>query len=847
MKWSRAFLLSFVISLVVWMYFSWPLAGHLFDGISASSRNIEAGGVRAMMPSDQLQLLYHFRLFQDMLTGDTPWFHNLYEFNTGNDGERFWPSAYFFPFSLIYAAAASVGGAAFGMNIAGFVSLWLTLLFTWQLLGRLLAKPGVVLMASLISILLPFRWAALMGGSPTGYAMVYVPLLALGIDIAIRDRHWRGGMIAGLAILLACWGDVQTFAFCGLSLPFWCVLSLLVTGEPVHRFREDFWAWARALIPLFVAIAIAFAYRGVLQPYISGSTMSMGRDPAEIALFSPTWTGLFSWVNRGVNNHVYIGYLLPATLGLGSLCLLGKRRSAAARDPRFVWPMILVVALILGVCLFALGPHGPMDGLVFRIGRKLVPGMSFLRQPAKAFCLLPTLFALGISGALVLLSARWPERRTQLVMIVPLLILVEYGSQVRATVNLLDPGQGAYYAVAKHAEDRDTVAHALVIPLWPGDSDLVSVYEYFAGMYRIRMVNGYSPVVATAYFEDVFRTFESANQGLVDDRQLDALVEMGVGYILVHEDLFPEKVSPFPVTATLQRLLTHPRVELLRQDESVWAFRILERDEGKGPETSVAESFFPTRRWELEQTAGTRIGAVLNGEGASGPGFARLDGDGQWVATRPTRTGPAPRLRWAVRVRGDGMLRATCQVEETDLVEKELVVDSETWTWLEVPFFDLDRFGRIALALNWVSGTIDLDMATLTAGRWSPLKPGQKRFIPAISLFHAGYGDGATGQVHFRKRYEPDLAILYGPQLPLEPGDYLVNLQCSGPLEATEEVVGQLRSPDAHVDGEPIDVVPGRPNAASFTVTSNLPVRFEFIYNRAADVVVDELVITRIR
>ena len=116
--------LAAIISLVVWTWFTWPLPQFVFDGIPVSSRDIRPDGVRAMMKSDQLQLMYHYWLAQDMMTGDTPWFHNLYEFNTGNDAEREWPTAYFMPFSLVFAAGSLVAGRAFGMNLVGWVSLW---------------------------------------------------------------------------------------------------------------------------------------------------------------------------------------------------------------------------------------------------------------------------------------------------------------------------------------------------------------------------------------------------------------------------------------------------------------------------------------------------------------------------------------------------------------------------------------------------------------------------------------------------------------------------------------------------------------------------------------------------
>jgi hypothetical protein len=82
-------------------------------------------------------------------------------------------------------------------------------------------------------------------------------------------------------------------------------------------------------------------------------------------------------------------------------------------------------------------------------------------------------------------------------------------------------------------------------------------------------------VKTSDYVDRVFRAFETITQGDLTDAQLEALAGYGVTTIILHEDLFPEKVSPCSVGTTLRRLLAHPRLRLLRQDGPVWAFSIL--------------------------------------------------------------------------------------------------------------------------------------------------------------------------------------------------------------------------------------------------------------------------------
>ena len=154
----RTIFYTLLLSTLIWLAFSWPLAMHLTDAIPSSSRNIEKGQMRDMIPGDHLQLLYHFWLVGDMLSGETPPLYNLYEFNTGDDAARYYPSTYFFPFSLVYAGIAAVGGRALGWNLTGWLSLWLTLLVTWVLVRQFVRDDWIAGCGALVSILVPFRW-----------------------------------------------------------------------------------------------------------------------------------------------------------------------------------------------------------------------------------------------------------------------------------------------------------------------------------------------------------------------------------------------------------------------------------------------------------------------------------------------------------------------------------------------------------------------------------------------------------------------------------------------------------------------------------------------------------------
>lgn len=831
------------LTLAVWLVFSWPLAPHLRDGIPMSSQNVEKGHARAMVPGDHLQLLYHFELVRDMLAGRTPWFYNLYEFNTGHDAERYRPSAYFAPFSLPYALLAAAGGRALAWNLVGFLSLWLTALATALLAGRFVTSRLAVYGAALTALLIPFRWVNLLGGSPAGFAMAWVPLTALGVDRAVRDGRASGGVLAGLALLLACWSDTQVFFFCTVSFPLWLLLSWI--GSPPDGTRS----WKRlatALAPILPFLLAAFFYRYLLHEHLSSSGMGRGRSLAEVKLFSPTWRGFWQWAAEGLQSHVYIGWMLPLLLLAGGYALWRNTRTGAPESLSRFFVFLLCAAAIGDVMILALGVHGPFDGIALKIVRKLLPPYSMVRQTAKIFCLLPTLAALA--GALSLegwrtFAAARPRIARGAVLVGLLLLAAEMRGQVRPTVCLLDSGQGAYAAVAGDARGRSTPPRALVLPLWPGDSSWASIYEYYAQMHGIRMINGYSPVVRRDYVEQVFRTLESVNQGWLTDGQLDHLARMKTGYVLVHENIFPEKVSPFPVGLTLDRLRRHPRLTLLGQAENVWAFRIESAGAARAatPPGPNCPATFPARRWEWESVE-SEGGTAIEEASAGGGAFWRATSPEDWAATRPVRAAPDPALHWLIRGRGQGSVEAIPWSNDAALPGSRVQFDSGEWTWRAIPASGHGAYGPLQLRLGRADGSVDLDTALLCAGDW-PLAwpPGERVEIPAACLFHGGFSEGDN--VVFRERHDPESAILYGPKLPLPPGSYRVELVFESDAPAGAPLGRfSVRTRDEE-ESDAVAVSAGRPCVTTWRQTGSLPVNAVFVYARNHDVRVVNLII----
>lgn len=591
---GRTLLLSLLLTAAVWTFFHWTMLPRLTEAVPYMAVNeTEIPPFNYMEPGDHLQLMYHFWLFEDMLRGRTPWFGNLYEFNLGDDAARREPGTYYFPFSLFFAAGDLAAGRAFGWNLAGFLSLWLTVLFTVALLRRFLRQEAWVWGLAAIAILIPYRWYTLAGGSPSGFAMCWPPLLFLGLDLAVREEKWRGGLLAGLAVLLMSWGDTHAFFFGLLFSPVWCLFALLSR----ERMPDCPRGWLRIALRLApVALFLAAAMLSSKNMTGGATSVRTARSWHDVLLSSPVHSGFFSWDHLGHSNHVFVGGGVAALLLAG--CIAGA--SLFFRDRRRrrdIFALGLLVVAILAIAELATGAHG-WHGLAMRAARKLIPKYDMIRQASKIFTILPPLLTVAIALSVRAVGDTFRSRRTAGLLCAGLLCFssAEFLRQFHLRFCLVADRQLAYAAVAGEAAKQGARPHALVLPLWPGDAHFTAVYQHFASLYRIRMVNGYRPFVPASYRVDFFRSFESANLGEISDAQLDDLQKRGVNAVILHEDMFPEKVSPVPVTFTLKNLLNHPRLTLLAHDGPVWAWRIESSARPVTPAGTNWTQRFPTQK-----------------------------------------------------------------------------------------------------------------------------------------------------------------------------------------------------------------------------------------------------------
>lgn len=847
MKAWRRILYSLLITLAIWLPLSWPVPKMMSDTMpfGVIKRSTPPARIVPMIPGDQIQFLYYMLLATDFVSGQTPLFYNLYEFNTGNDEARYSPGSYYIPFSLVYSAFHLFGTPAFAWNASTLLALWLIYLFTWLLALRYTHREGIAATAALFALLLPYQWLQLFGGSPAGFGMVMVPLCLLGIDRAVREDQMRGGILAGIAIFFASCTDTHVFFFGTLLIPIWCLLAFTQRTSFDWRSPRAYWRLARALAPLLLLAILALLQTQMGTDTIQETASSGGRSLNEVKLFSPRWRGLWAWREINVTDHIYFGYVITALLLLGAVLLtrraLRNRRGVSLQQGIL---FCLIFSGILGIIVLSMGVVGPFHGRIFGIARKLVPHYEMIRQPAKIFVILPAL--LGVATALTLgtLFELRPRLYRWLLPLLALLIVGEYSYQTRPVLCRISDSNAAYAAVAQDAEARAEKARAIILPLWPGDSHFASIYQYYSILYRIRMINGYSPFVPTEYIEGVFNRYSTLNLGYANDDQLDHLLSRGIDHILLHEDLYPEKVSAFPIGAALSGLLNNPRILLLQQDGPVWAFRILPTAEARDAVATHWNVYFPASHLEAERQRDRDV-AILQDDTASGGAFVHLD-NASFVNTAAVWTRAFPEMRWWVRARGNGLLRVDRLVAGTSIGLIERAIDFAEWSWLEIPAGTWDGVTITSLKLRVAEGTADVDLIKLSAGEWDTLEPGESIELPAPVFFHAGSTDLATDCVTFEPERDRDGIAFYGPKLPLAPGRYEIQVDGTVSHAVDGQAGDWIAACPEGTELARTSMNADEPTILHVTVPNNQPFLLGFHYLATETAVIHRITITRL-
>ena len=840
---KRILVVSLLITMVSWAVFSWPLPQYFSTGVARSAERSQQM-VRTMVPGDHLQLMYHFWLAGDMVSGKTPVFQNLYEFNEGNDEDCTRKSFYFAPYSLASSLASLVGGRAFGWNFASILSLWVTYLFTWRLVARHNPDELQAAAAALVGLLLPFRWFGLCEGSPVGFAISWIPALMLGIDTVMRKGSKGGAALAGCALLFSAWGDAHVFLFSILMIPAWGIVTWISLPDRSLRVVGTRLMSVWPAVPFALLSLVNILWK---QQRIDSSGVEKGWDLAHVGLYSPTITGLFSRSSQGDTRAIYIGWFLIVFVAVAAVVLLVRALLRRTLDRRRTCVFFVLLVGMLFVILLAMGTRGPAGAALIKAVRIVFSPYRKIRQPDKIFVVLPSLLAIvsGIALSSWIGLARHRLWKYVCVATFAAVIFADYSRHIAPEICLIDLEQKAYEAIVTDAAKTDNVSRAVAIPLWPGDSHWSSLYEHYASLYRIRFLNGYSPVTKGHYFEEVFLKLKSLNMGEISENQFKHLEDMGIQYLVLHEDAFPEKVSVFPVAMTLKRLLNHPRLELLRQEESVWSFKITNESAPREAVGSDWQTYFPCRRWEAERIRDD-TSEVLDDTQASRGRYRRVT-SGDTVTGRGTSAAYFDGMKWQLRTKGEGVLKVTTFSDDEELCSTNLVISTDEWEWVDIPIASFRDAPRTAAEMNCLNGSIDLDLLLLSAGEWVSPDVGGSIEIPSACFFHAGYTDIEKKEVVLRASRDAAEEVVYARNLLLDPGTYRFEMAYSSESE-DGTVLGSLVYRNDYAESEGSTTVKnGSPAGIEFVHGRDVPVRVAFRFIRSSDMRIGPVTVKRIR
>ena len=772
----------------------WPVPRHFAAGVPFGA--FATGALpREMQPGDHLQLMYHFDLMRQWLAGEAPFFSDPWEFNVaGAPPRRTQPPGYA-PFSVPYAALSALGvPEAAAWNLLQFAAVFAGLFFCFRLARRFGAGPAAALAAAALATCFPYRWTMLGHGSPTGFGMAFVPGVALGIDVAVRDRRARGGVLAGI-LLAACWAtDLHCFLFAVLALPVWGVAALLRAPDAPLSSRRGAAGLVRALLPaaFAAAVIVAFALASRDVAY-SGTDVEKGRTLAEIHLHSPEWGALVDpFFNCHAANRFFVGWPILAAFLLSALaCVsaLDRESVLAARSapPRAggglrlrarprpfsggragaaTAGLALALALVFATFL-ALGENGPGDAAALRFLRAALPPFRMVRQPVKVFCLAPTLlaplFAVAFAGL-----RRGGRGRVAGAAALAALFLAAAAADARrmhAGVCILPGGNGAWNAAAADAAARGVEPRALVLPIRDADQASASTCQYFALRSRVPVLNGYSAVDDVAYTRDVVRRFDGMAGGCTTPRQAVGLRRCGVSHVILCENgSFGPSDSPFPFAATLRRFVDDPAFRLVGRDDGWWAFAFDPDAETRPapparlplveyPASGVsAWKHRPPARWTKERAD------VVEGSCGEGHGWIvqAVGDDGFEVeSTAVSREGEPRSASVSVPPAPDGA-PAGGRLVFVPSPENGRIVKAGVET---------AGFGSVAFEAWTASGGV------VDAAPGSP--PGVFRLDPGLFWHSSGTiagirGDGTAAGLSFRKdRDSPSFDAAHGPLLPL--------------------------------------------------------------------------------
>jgi hypothetical protein len=353
------------------------------------------------------------------------------------------------------------------------------------------------------------------GGHLLGWIAVLVPLALWAFERSRRAETSRGAHA---------WGALAAAAV--VSIPLSGQLHLALGALPLvavyaavrYRLVPALWAWGGCAL----AVAVGLVAETVV---IEGTTASEGRELEEVAAYSADPIDFLSrWRLHGLEQFVYLGWLLPVLGGVGLVVLARRQRGLA----------IVLGGAVLVPALLALGTNLPL----YETLRDVVPPLRYPRVPGRflpvANLALAALAAVAVAAAL----ARFSGRRQAAVAAAFLALVAADLLVFPLRSSAADPGNVAYAALAEAGPGR-----VLELPVFQrGKGQFGSVYQYYTLQAPRERPTGYALAPEEAFaFTERFNRLE-CGAWLPGDRE--ELERLGVGFLVWHGGLYRQSRTP---------------------------------------------------------------------------------------------------------------------------------------------------------------------------------------------------------------------------------------------------------------------------------------------------------------
>jgi hypothetical protein len=412
---------------------------------------------------------------------------------------------------------------------------------------------------------------------------------------------------------------------------------ILIKFYHVWKFRDeiyDRWGfnieWVRDRWNLFAAFLLpAFALFSWLlfekMTKLDESVISEGRPLNIIRLYSPALEDVWTRFQDNSEKMVYPG-IFAILLALVGLFMYFSR---AMRNHSLLQKWIFACAGLLFLLTYALSFGPNLSSVpIYIFFHSTVPHFDYIRVPTRilylSFFFLSILCAFGFRTLI-----QWIGRKSWVIAVAFLLgIFVDYLPAKPPGISLMPNHHPLYAYVKQHLKHDQRI---LEIPIWPGESAWSSIYQFYSTRYRVPMVNGYRPAISMAYVKNVFLPLSRINSGVMNSEIWQMLKNWKVRFILIHEEAFPGKVSPFPPHFTTLRLKESEYLKFIHRQDEIYLFEVLdEPDLTKGIVKKPSPIHALLEAEHLKRRLGEAV--VLEGASYGSAAYVRPEsGHGGWL------------------------------------------------------------------------------------------------------------------------------------------------------------------------------------------------------------------------